>query len=143
MDSMAPDVRAALMSRIRGKDTLPELMLRREVWSLGLRYRLYRQIGKTKPDMVFLGTKVAVFVDGCFWHRCPLHFVMPKNNREFWKKKIERNVQRDAEVSQWLTEAGWVVLRFWEHEVEKSAKACARKIARHVGRARKTRGAAR
>jgi DNA mismatch endonuclease (patch repair protein) len=129
--------RSYCMAQIRAKNTAPELKLRRAAWSLGLRYRLHRRIGKTRPDLVFIGAKVAVFVDGCFWHCCPLHRVMPKNNREFWQKKLGRNVQRDAEDTQALTAAGWHVLRFWEHEVEESAEACARKIAKYMKRARK------
>lgn len=137
-DVMSAEQRSKLMSRIQGKNTTPEISLRRAAWALGLRYRLHRRIGKTRPDLVFVGAKVAVFVDGCFWHGCPLHRVMPKNNREFWKKKLGRNVQRDAEDTQALTAAGWRVLRFWEHEIEESAEACARKIAKHVRRARKS-----
>ncbi|MDP1929761.1 MAG: very short patch repair endonuclease [Thiobacillus sp.] len=133
-DVMSPAQRSKLMSRIQGKNTSPEISLRRAAWKLGLRYRLHRRIGKTRPDLVFTGAKVAIFVDGCFWHCCPLHCVMPKNNREFWQKKLGRNVQRDAEATQVLTAAGWCVLRFWEHEIEASAETCARKIFKHVRR---------
>lgn len=132
---MSMTQRSKLMSRIQGKNTLPEIRLRRAAWALGLRYRLHRPIGITRPDLVFTGAKVAVFVDGCFWHCCPLHSVMPKNNREFWQKKLSRNVQRDAEATQFLIAAGWRVLRFWEHEIEDSAEACARQIVKQVRRA--------
>lgn len=133
-DVMSTEQRSALMGRIRGKDTQPEMALRRAVWALGLRYRLHRKIGRIKPDMVFAGARVAVFVDGCFWHRCPLHGVMPKGNAAFWQTKLVGNVRRDAEANEALTADGWAVLRFWEHEVEGSAKACAMRIKRTVTR---------
>lgn len=140
-DVLTKDQRRYCMSQIRGKDTTPELLLRKATWAIGLRYRLHRRIGRTKPDMVFIGPKVAVFVDGCFWHRCPLHSVLPKNNRKFWKQKLEQNVQRDLRNTSQLEEAGWEVLRFWEHEIEESAQSCAETIAeavRHRTRTRET-----
>lgn len=139
-DVLSKSQRSYCMSRIRGKDTSAELKLRRAVWALGLRYRVNRLIGRTKPDLVFVSARIAVFVDGCFWHQCPLHGVLPKNNREFWQQKLKRNVQRDAESTQMLTDAGWRVLRYWEHEVDESPEACARQIAKHVRRARKKEG---
>lgn len=138
IDVVSKAKRSEMMSRIRGKNTIPEINLRSAAWALGLRYRLHRRLGTTRPDMIFIGAKVAVFVDGCFWHGCPAHCVMPKNNREFWQKKLSRNIQRDAEATLALTAAGWHVLRFWEHEIEKSATACARKIATRVRRASNT-----
>lgn len=117
------------MSRIRGKNTLPELTLRRALWALGLRYRLQYKIGRFRPDLVFTRAHVAIFVDGCFWHRCPLHGVMPKGNQAFWKAKLERNAQRDIETTKALASEGWTVLRFWEHEIDESAESCARRIA--------------
>lgn len=79
--------------------------------------------------MVFLGAKLAVFVDGCFWHGCPLHSTMPKNNRDFWEQKLRRNRERDAENTLWLEAEGWRVLRLWEHEIETSPADCAKRIA--------------
>lgn len=104
------------MSRIRGKDTKPEMVVRKALWAMGYRYRLnLNLIGK--PDIVFLRAKTAVFVDGCFWHGCPIHGTSPKKNAEFWQAKIERNKKRDAEVIAALTEEGWMVVRAWEHDV--------------------------
>jgi DNA mismatch endonuclease (patch repair protein) len=71
---------------------------------------------RTKADLVFLGPRVAVYIDGCFWHGCPEHATWPKNNREFWKSKIEENVARDRRVDTALEDAGWRVVRVWEHE---------------------------
>jgi DNA mismatch endonuclease, patch repair protein len=105
------------MSRIRGRDTGPELPLRKALCAMGVRYRLDRGV-LGQPDIVFKAARVVVFVDGCFWHRCPTHGVMPKNNSEFWKTKIRRNVERDDFVTARLADEGWTVLRFWEHDVE-------------------------
>lgn len=127
------------MSRIRGKNTKPEVNLRCAAWAFGLRYRLHRRIEGIKPDMVFSRARVAVFVDGCFWHKCPVHGVMPKSNLSFWQTKLERNVARDVETNLKLTKAGWKVLRFWEHEVNDHPERCAAKIARVVSRRSTTR----
>lgn len=129
------DQRRQMMSRIKGRDTAPELSLRRKVWALGLRYRLHFRIGRARPDMVFIGAKLAVFVDGCFWHGCPLHSTMPKNNRDFWERKLNRNRERDIENTLQLEASGWRVLRLWEHEIETSAEDCARRIAAVLGKA--------
>lgn len=133
-DVMSAAKRSALMSRIRGRNTGPELALRRATWATGLRYRLDYRIGKTRPDLTFIGAKLAVFVDGCYWHGCPLHSTMPKNNRDFWERKLRRNRERDAENTQWLEAEGWRVLRLWEHEIDASPDDCARRIAAMLGR---------
>jgi len=105
------------MSRIHGKDTRPELILRRALWSAGLRYRLHAGI-TGRPDIVFAGSRVAVFCDGCFWHGCPTHRVTPKSNGSFWAIKLARTGARDSVVTAALETQGWTVLRFWEHEIE-------------------------
>jgi DNA mismatch endonuclease (patch repair protein) len=104
------------MSRNRSRDTKPELLLRRALWAAGLRYRTRTGV-RGKPDVVFTRARVAVFVDGCFWHACPQHYCEPLSNAEYWKRKIERNRERDAAVTSALEADGWTVLRFWEHEV--------------------------
>jgi len=133
-DPLSAPERSKLMSRIRGRDTQPERLLRKAVWALGLRYRLQFRIGRIRPDLVFVGTKLAVFVDGCFWHGCPLHATMPKNNRDFWEKKLKRNYERDAENTQKLEAEGWRVLRIWEHEIATSPEDCARRVAAMIGK---------
>lgn len=140
MDSQLPTsaLRSQMMSRIKGRDTGPELSLRRSVWALGMRYRLQYRIGRMRPDIVFVGAKLAVFVDGCFWHGCPLHSTMPKNNRDFWEQKLRRNRERDMENTQWLEAKGWRVLRFWEHEIEASPEYCARQIEAVLGKTGKS-----
>lgn len=115
---MTSEQRSRCMSRIRGRDTTPELIVRRALWQRGLRYRLRTKL-PGRPDMVFGPCGVAVFIDGCFWHACPEHGVKPKANARFWREKLAANVQRDLRATATLREAGWAVLRFWEHEVER------------------------
>ncbi len=104
------------MSRIRGKNTKPELLVRRRLRALGFTgYRLHH--GVCRIDIAFVRWKTAIFIDGCFWHGCPKHFRMPKTNVGFWKSKIERNRKRDEEADKILTEKGWKVVRIWEHQL--------------------------
>lgn len=109
----------ASMKANRGRDTKPELALRRAVHALGLRYRVsarpIKAIRRT-ADLVFTKAKVAVFMDGCFWHGCPIHHTVAVTNAEFWAEKVRRTRERDAETDRLLREAGWRVLRVWEHE---------------------------
>jgi DNA mismatch endonuclease (patch repair protein) len=129
MDVLTPRQRSYNMARISGKNTGPELALRRALWAEGLRYRVhYRLPGR--PDIVFPRHKVAVFVDGCFWHRCPVHSSAPKTNRAFWEKKISGNCARDAKVSETLHLMGWKVVRFWEHEIMRELPKALRTVSR-------------
>jgi DNA mismatch endonuclease (patch repair protein) len=127
---------SARMKRVRRSDTEPELLLRKELFRRGLRYRLdVRPIAtsRTKPDIVFPGPKVAVFVDGCFWHQCPEHGTMPKSNRSWWKEKLDANVARDRRADEALSEAGWTVIRVWEHDdVVKAAKRVQRALSGRI-----------
>lgn len=111
-------VRRSMRSN-KGRDTRPELALRRAAHALGLRYRVsVRPIPKIRrtADLVFSRAKVAVFMDGCFWHGCPEHHTVAKTNADFWAEKVRRNVERDGETDEILKGAGWTVLRIWEHE---------------------------
>lgn len=110
--------RSQQMSRIRGKNTLPERRLRSALWTAGLRYRLHVRILNCCPDIVFLGKKVAVFIDGCFWHGCPIHYVRPRTREPFWANKLVENVERDRLQTLALESNGWRVVRVWEHEVQ-------------------------
>lgn len=129
MDVMSKTQRSKLMSRIRGRNTAVEIKLRRAVWAAGMRYRLHHRIGRYRPDLVFIGKKLTIFIDGCFWHQCPLHGVMPKGNQDFWKTKLDRNVARDLETTEMLLSQGWLVLRIWEHEIDEDPQACVKRIA--------------
>ena len=101
------------------RDTKPELTIRSALHSLGYRFRVdFRASSavRTRADIVFTKRKVAVFVDGCFWHACPEHGSRPKTNSDYWLPKLDRNVARDRATEAKLAEEGWTVLRFWEHE---------------------------
>lgn len=103
----------------RGRDTKPELAVRRAAHAAGLRYRVdFRPIPtlNRRADLVFTRAKIAVFVDGCFWHGCPEHHTVAKTNAAFWADKVQRNRARDTNTDELLVEAGWTVLRAWEHD---------------------------
>lgn len=127
------------MAKVRQKDTGAEIALRRELYRIGLRYRVNYEVIK-KPrrvvDIAFPGLKIAVLVDGCFWHGCPEHATWPKQNSLFWRQKIEANRSRDADTNSKLLEAGWVVLRFWEHQ---SPLEAANLVQQAVSRVKETR----
>ncbi|WP_371616036.1 very short patch repair endonuclease [Streptomyces sp. NBC_00454] len=114
----SPDV-SARMSRQPSRDTGPEMAVRRLLHRAGLRYRVNVPVPgmpRRTIDIAWRGAKIAVFLDGCFWHGCPEHATRPKANAEWWRTKLERNMARDRETSAHLEAAGWTVLRFWEHE---------------------------
>ena len=107
------------MSRVRTSDSDPEVRLRRILHSRGLRYRVNRRplaALRCRPDIVFGPARVAVFVDGCFWHGCPTHASWPKANAEWWRQKIQKTRDRDKATTRDLVASGWYVMRVWEHE---------------------------
>lgn len=115
---VAPVV-SARMSKQRRRDTVPEMLLRKSLFARGLRYRVDASLpgmARRRADVLFTRRHVAVFVDGCFWHCCPVHGTLPRSNHDWWVAKLERNVARDRETDAHLLALGWVVLRFWEHE---------------------------
>ena len=122
------------MAKVRQKGTGAEVALRREMYRIGLRYRVdYEVLRKPRraADVAFPGRKIAVFVDGCFWHGCPEHATWPKQNAEFWREKIEANRRRDADTNERLRSLGWTVLRFWSHESpNEAARAVAHMVAK-------------
>jgi DNA mismatch endonuclease, patch repair protein len=107
---------SAQMQRMPRASTEPEILIRRELHRRGLRYRVNHPRLPGRPDIAFTGAHVAVFIDGCFWHACPDHGVLPKNNREWWQSKLFRNVARDREKDAQLDRMGWVAVHIWEHE---------------------------
>lgn len=119
-DTLTRKQRSYNMSRIRSSKTRPELNLRGLLEPLGFEYQPKDIFGR--PDFVNREKKTAVFVDGCFWHKCPEHFVQPATRAGFWMKKIEGNVRRDAAVNKKLSEDGWKVIRVWEHDAGKGRK---------------------
>lgn len=123
-DTLTPSERSERMSRIRGKDSKPEMVVRRLVHGMGFRYRLHRKDVPGKPDLVFGSRKKVIFVHGCFWHRhndsaCKLAR-LPKSRLDFWLPKLERNARRDAENSARLEALGWDEMVVWECEVRKA-----------------------
>ncbi|WP_426564283.1 very short patch repair endonuclease [Angustibacter sp. McL0619] len=108
------------MQANRGRDTGPEMALRRAVHALGLRYRVdyppLAQFRRRRADLVFTRARLAVFVDGCFWHGCPEHHSVAKANADYWANKVAQNRARDLETDQLLANAGWRTMRFWEHQ---------------------------
>ena len=103
------------MSRIRASETNIELKFKPFLKSLGFIYQPKNIIGR--PDFIHKKEKIAVFVDGCFWHKCTKHFKLPSSNKDFWKNKINRNVSRDKEVTKSLRKEGWKIIRIWEHDL--------------------------
>ncbi|GAB2805272.1 very short patch repair endonuclease [Streptomyces chlorus] len=106
------------MSRQGSRDTAPEVAVRKLLHAEGLRYRVNAPVfgmPRRTIDIVFPKAKIAIFLDGCFWHGCPQHATQPKSNAEWWRAKLDRNMARDQETSEHLRAAGWTVLRFWEH----------------------------
>ena len=127
-DNLSPDQRSRTMSRIRAKDTQPELLLRRALWSRGLRgYRLSVKNLPGRPDVAWKRHRVAVFVDGAFWHGHPSAFQRGKSGK-YWDRKIQRNMERDKQADAALEALGWSVLRFWDFEIRADVDACAAAI---------------
>ncbi|MFF0072292.1 very short patch repair endonuclease [Streptomyces sp. NPDC005494] len=130
---------SARMSRQARRDTAPEVAVRKLLHASGYRYRLNERVpamSRRTIDIAFTRVKVAVFLDGCFWHGCPEHATQPKVNAGWWRQKLDRNMARDLETTEHLHAAGWTVLRFWEHE---SAAKVALQVAQAVDRARSNR----
>ncbi len=110
---------SARMSRQASRDTTPEVAVRKLLHASGYRYRLNERVphmSRRTIDIAFTRAKVAVFLDGCFWHGCPEHATQPKSNAEWWRQKLDRNMTRDVETTAHLITEGWTVLRFWEHQ---------------------------
>jgi DNA mismatch endonuclease (patch repair protein) len=140
---------SAVMRANRKTGSAPEVRLRSALHAAGLRFRKNVRVlvgdSATRPDVVFSRQRVAVFVDGCFWHRCPDHGTSPRSNAAYWGPKLARNTERDARADRALREAGWTVVRVWEHEpVDQAATTVAAALrSAKVGRqGSSTRGAA-
>ena len=127
MDRLTPEQRHKNMQAIKNKDSEIELLLRRELWGRGLRYRKNVKTVFGHPDIAFVGKKVAIFCDSEFWHGYDWehHKNDIKSRRDFWIPKIERNMQRDIEVTGMLEADGWIVLRFWGTEIKTDVSKCA------------------
>ena len=134
MDNHTPEQRHKNMQAVKNKNTKIEFLLRKELWSRGLRYQKNSKKVFGNPDIVFIGKKVAVFCDSEFFHGYDWENKQKeiKSNRDFWIPKIERNMQRDKEVNETLEKSGWTVLRFWGNDIKKNLQTCADEIERVV-----------
>ncbi len=126
------EVASKVMSSIKGRDTKPELIFRKLLWQNGLRgYRLHYKV-PGKPDIAFVKKKIAIFLHGCYWHRCPkCDLPIPRSNSEFWKHKFQRNVERDKSKELLLRKNGWKVFIIWECEVKNDLTKVIEKIKRN------------
>lgn len=127
-DRISEETRSKIMSKIRSTNTGPELILKDVLKGTYIRYQPKM---KGKPDFASKKHKVAVFIDGCFWHKCPKCYRPPKSNEEYWLPKLENNVKRDIRITHELEEQGWTVLRFWEHEILGDVEKCAKKTKKY------------
>lgn len=120
MDNLTKNQRKKCMSHIKRRDTKIEVVFRKAIWNRGVRgYRIDVNL-PGKPDIFFPKYKIAVFIDGCFWHKCPLCYSEPKSNKEYWIPKIDKNVERDRRNEKELKDMGIQVFRFWEHDISKN-----------------------
>ncbi|WAC05334.1 MAG: very short patch repair endonuclease [Methanoregula sp.] len=132
-DCYSKEIRSRVMSNIHSKNTLPELQLRKLLWSKGFRgYRIHNKNLPGKPDIIFSSKKVAIFIDGCFWHGCPDCYVKPKSNKKYWLPKIQQNIERDLKNKKSLESMGWFVIRIWEHELKIDAQSVFKKISEYL-----------
>ena len=120
------EVVSKVMSSNKAKNSKPEILLRKSLWKMGIKgYRLHYKAIPGRPDIVFVSKKIAVFVNGCFWHRCPIcDHSLPKHNTSFWQNKFENNIRRDSEKVRQLEGMGWKVLVLWECEIKKNLNHC-------------------
>ena len=125
-DKITKEQRSYIMSQIRGTKTKPELIVKDSIDGRKLRYQP-KGIPE-RPDFANKTKRIAVFIDGCFWHKCPRCYKPPKSNKKYWKAKIERNTNRDKDVNRKMRKDGWTVLRFWEHQVKKNPAQVAKRI---------------
>ncbi len=122
MDAFSKKVRSKIMSTIKGKNSKPELKFRKILSRAGYKYRTNYKIGRYRIDAVLIKEKIAIFIDGCFWHRCPKCFVYPKSNKKYWITKIDKNVVRDKKIDAFLRTKNWRPIHFWEHEIKRMSE---------------------
>ncbi len=129
-----PLTRSEIMRRVKQKNSGAEVALRSALHAEGLRFRLHRRVESIAVDIVFPGAKVAVLVDGCFWHGCPAHATFPKSNTSYWLPKLKENKERDRRQTTRLERAGWTVIRVWEHDCRPVDRQVVARIARACGK---------
>lgn len=119
-DNLTKEQRHKNMTNIRSTNTKIEKDVTKALWNLGYRFRKNVKTLPGKPDIAIQKYKIVIFLDSCFWHKCPEHFKKPKPNLEYWEPKIKRNIERDAEINQYYKDNNWHILRIWEHEIKKT-----------------------
>lgn len=130
-DTFSKEKRSQIMSKVRSKETKIELQFKNLL--KGLRFRYQPKI-LGKPDFALRKCNIVIFIDSCFWHKCPKHFRQPATNKKYWIPKINRNVERAKEVNKQLKKEGWKVLRFWEHEIKKNPEKCLLKVKKYCSK---------
>lgn len=138
-DNLSKEDRQKNMRAIKARRTKLEEKVTRELWKRGLRFRKNVNDLMGKPDIAIKKYKTVIFLDSCFWHQCPIHSNKPKTNKEYWLKKLERNKERDKEVTQYYIEKGWQILRIWEHDIKEDFDRTIAKIINFINDARKHR----
>jgi DNA mismatch endonuclease (patch repair protein) len=131
--------RSKTMAKIKGSNSKPELLLRKALWKENIRFRIHRKDLPGRPDLVIEKYQLAIFIDGDFWHGYEWQKRKPKTNQAFWFPKIERNIQRDLFVNDSLQVLGYVVMRFWEHEIKKNLSACVNQVKLYIEAAKQGR----
>lgn len=127
MDTVSAKKRSQIMAQVKSRNTSPEIAFRKILYKNGIRYRLHYKIDGN-PDIVIVSKKIAIFIDGCFWHKCPRCYRPPHTNLHYWEPKIERNVLRDRANNKTLKLKGWHVIRFWEHQIKKTPQKALAKV---------------
>ncbi len=131
VDTFTKEQRSNIMARVKGKNTSLELNLKKLLSMTGIKYNTNSKL-KGKPDIILKSQKVVIFIDGCFWHKCPVCFRAPQSNRSYWSQKIKKNVDRDKKLNKILKREGWKVIRIWEHEFIKNPNGVLHKIIKNV-----------
>lgn len=119
-DNLTKEQRHKNMTNIRSTNTKIEKDVTKALWNLGYRFRKNVKTLPGKPDIAIQKYKIVIFLDSCFWHKCPEHFKKPKSNLEYWEPKIKRNIERDSQINQYYKDNNWHILRIWEHEIKKT-----------------------
>lgn len=132
MDIFTKKKRSEVMSKIKGKDTKMEVFLRKMLWENGYRYRKNSTKYFGKPDITLKKENTVIFTDSCFWHGCKKHFKQPSTRKLFWKKKIERNIERDKEVNAHYRKSGWKIIRIREHQLKKNPEKVIEKVLKRL-----------
>lgn len=128
MDNLTKEQRSKNMRAIKFKNTKMETIVCKALWSKGIRFRKNVMDLPGKPDIAIKKYKIVIFLDSCFWHKCPRHYTKPKTNSKFWENKIEANAIRDKEVNKYYSDYNWQIIRVWEHELKQDFDSTLNKI---------------